>query len=167
MIARALLHEPQVIFLDEPTVGLDPQARLALWEILRTLHADGRTIVMTTHYMLEADQLCGRLAIIDHGKLLACDTPSALKAQAPGDTLIDLQLDGAADAAAVACRAVPGITRVDVTGDDLRAFCSRGGEALPALIRAAEGTARTVRNINLDKPSLETLFVSLTGRRLE
>ncbi|MHB1312828.1 MAG: ABC transporter ATP-binding protein [Gemmatimonadaceae bacterium] len=167
MIARALLHEPQVIFLDEPTVGLDPQARLALWEILRTLHRDGRTIVMTTHYMQEADQLCGRLAIIDHGQLLACDTPAALTAQAPGETLIDLQLDGAADEAAVACRAVPGISRVVVTGDDLRAFCSRGGEALPALIKAAEGAGRAVRNINLDKPSLETLFVSLTGRRLE
>ncbi len=167
MIARALLHEPRVIFLDEPTVGLDPQARLALWEILRALHADGRTIVMTTHYMQEADQLCQRLAIIDTGRLLACDTPAALKAQAPGDTLIDLQLDASADAAAAACRAVPGIGRVDVTGADLRAFCSRGGEALPALIRAAEGTGRTVRNINLDKPSLETLFVALTGRRLD
>ncbi|MCU1349762.1 MAG: transporter related protein, partial [Acidobacteria bacterium] len=87
MIARALIHEPQVIFLDEPTVGLDPQARLSLWEILRELHAQGRTIVMTTHYMEEADQLCDRLAIVDHGKLLALDTPARLKAQAPGDTL--------------------------------------------------------------------------------
>src|SRR5207253_7323126 len=84
MIARALIHEPQVIFLDEPTVGLDPQARLSLWEILRELHAQGRTIVMTTHYMEEADQLCDRLAIVDQGKLLALDTPSRLKAQAPG-----------------------------------------------------------------------------------
>src|SRR5207237_5059523 len=83
MIARALTHEPQVIFLDEPTVGLDPQARHDLWEILREMHAQGRTIVMTTHYMEEADQLCDRLAIIDHGKLLALDTPSRLKAQAP------------------------------------------------------------------------------------
>ena len=167
MIARALLHEPQVIFLDEPTVGLDPQARRALWDILLALHRDGRTIVMTTHYMAEADHLCGRVAIIDYGRLLACDTPASLKAQAPGDTLIDLQLDGAADEAAVACRAVPGIARVDVTGNDLRAFCSRGTEALPSLIKAAEATGRLVRNINLDKPSLETLFVSLTGRRLE
>ncbi len=76
MIARALLHEPQVVFLDEPTVGLDPQARLAFWDILRGLHAEGRTIVMTTHYMEEADQLCERIAIIDRGVLLACDTPA-------------------------------------------------------------------------------------------
>ena len=84
MIARALIHEPRVIFLDEPSVGLDPQARLALWEILRLLHAEGRTIVMTTHDMDEADRLCERLAIIDHGRLLALDTPSALKAAVPG-----------------------------------------------------------------------------------
>ena len=167
MIARALLHEPEVIFLDEPTVGLDPQARLGLWEILRALHRDGRTIVMTTHYMEEADQLCGRLAIIDRGKLLACDTPAALRAQAPGDTLIGLQLDGPADDAAMTCRFVAGISRVDTTGNDLRAFSSRGSEVLPALIKAVEGYGHAVQNINLVKPSLESLFVSLTGRRLE
>ena len=94
MIARALIHEPRVIFLDEPTVGLDPQARLGALGILRELHAQGRTIVMTTHYMEEADQLCDRLAIIDQGKLLALDTPAALKARAPGGTLVELTLDG-------------------------------------------------------------------------
>ena len=167
MIARALLHEPQVIFLDEPTAGLDPQARLAFWEILRALHRDGRTIVMTTHYMEEADQLCGRLGIVDHGKLLACDTPEALKARAPGETLIDLQLDGDADDVAIPCRFVEGVSRVDVSGNDLRAFCSRGGEALPALIKAVEARGHAVRNINLVKPSLVSLFVSLTGRRLD
>ena len=87
MIARALIHEPQVIFLDEPTVGLDPQTRLALWEILRELHAEGRTIVMTTHYMEEADKLCDRIAIVDRGELLELDTPAALKQRAPGGTL--------------------------------------------------------------------------------
>ncbi len=167
MIARALLHEPQVIFLDEPTVGLDPQARLSLWEILRTLHRDGRTIVMTTHYMEEADQLCGRLAIVDQGRLLACDTPAALKARAPGETLIDLQLDRPADGASDACRAVPGVSRVDVSDHDVRAYCMRGGEALPGLIKAVEAHGHTVRNINLAKPSLETLFIALTGRRLD
>src|SRR5205085_8454491 len=79
MIARALIHEPQVIFLDEPTVGMDPQTRLALWDILRRLHAEGRTIVMTTHYMEEADKLCDRIAIVDRGQLLELDTPEALK----------------------------------------------------------------------------------------
>jgi ABC-2 type transport system ATP-binding protein len=167
MIARALLHEPQVIFLDEPTVGLDPQARLALWDVLRALHREGRTIVMTTHYMQEADELCDRLAIIDRGKLLACDAPAVLRRRAPGSTLIDLTLDGPVAAAAERCRAVDGVSRVDVSGPDLRAHSDRGGEAIPALIRAAEEAGARVQNINLSKPSLETLFISLTGRKLD
>lgn len=167
MIARALLHEPQVIFLDEPTVGLDPKARLALWDLLRRLHREGRTIVMTTHYMQEADELCDRLAIIDRGKLLACDTTAALRAQAPGATLIDLSVEGDAEAAAGRCRAITGVSRVDVSAGDLRAYSDRGGELIPALIRAAEDAGGKVRNINLAKPSLETLFISLTGRKLD
>jgi ABC-2 type transport system ATP-binding protein len=167
MIARALLHEPQVIFLDEPTVGLDPKARLALWEVLRRLHREGRTIVMTTHYMQEADELCDRLAIIDRGRLLACESPEKLRAQAPGATLIDLSVEGDAQAAAGRCRALAGVSRVDVTSGDLRAYSDRGGELIPALIRAAEDAGCKVRNINLSKPSLETLFISLTGRKLD
>jgi ABC-2 type transport system ATP-binding protein len=167
MITRALLHEPRVMFLDEPTVGLDPQARHALWDILRRLHRDGRTIVMTTHYMEEADELCDRLAIIDRGKLLALDTPERLRLQAPGATLIDLFVEGDSSMAAGRCRAVPGVSRVDAVGDELRAFSDRGGEVIPALIRAAEEAGCLVRNINLSKPSLETLFISLTGRKLE
>src|ERR671939_1156669 len=105
MIARALIHEPSVLFLDEPTVGLDPQARLGLWDILRELHAQGRTIVMTTHYMEEAEQLCDRVAIIDRGRLLALDTPDALKARAPGGTLVELTLSGDAAPTLAAARA--------------------------------------------------------------
>jgi ABC-2 type transport system ATP-binding protein len=166
MISRALLHEPKVIFLDEPTVGLDPQARLALWDILRILSAQGRTIVMTTHYMQEADELCDRLAIVDRGKLLALDTPTRLKAQAPGSTLIDLTLDGDCPAAAALCRRIAGVQRVDEEDGGLRAYSDRGGELIPALIHAAEEAGCRVQNINLSKPSLETLFVSLTGRKL-
>jgi ABC-2 type transport system ATP-binding protein len=87
MIARALIHEPQILFLDEPTVGLDPVARKSLWAILRDLHTQGRTIIMTTHYMEEADQLSDRIALIDRGKLLALDTPSALKARTSDGSL--------------------------------------------------------------------------------
>lgn len=166
MIARALLHEPQVLFLDEPTVGLDPQARLALWEVLRRLHREGRTIVMTTHYMQEADELCDRLAIVDHGRLLACDSPAKLKALAPGDTRIDLSLEGDLERAAAECRRLDGVTRVDISGRDILAYAERGGELIPALIRAAEESGARVQNINLAKPSLESLFVSLTGRKL-
>jgi ABC-2 type transport system ATP-binding protein len=168
MIARALIHVPRVIFLDEPTVGLDPQARLALWDILRALHAEGRTIVMTTHYMEEADQLCDRLAIVDNGRLLALDTPANLKARAPGGTLVELVLDGDAAEAAAGCRLVPGVTRAESgAGGALRVYSDRGGEVIPDLIHAAERAGRRVRNIGLAAPSLETLFIDLTGRKLE
>ena len=166
MIVRALMHEPDIIFLDEPTVGLDPQARLDLWDILRDLHKRGRTIVMTTHYMDEADRLCDRLAIIDQGKLLALDTPRALKAKAPGGTLIELVLDGDAQPATKIAESIAGVSGVEARDGMLRAHSSRGGQILPALIEAAESTGRTVTDIHLLQPSLETLFVSLTGRKL-
>jgi ABC-2 type transport system ATP-binding protein len=167
MIARALVHEPRVIFLDEPTVGLDPQARLALWEILRALHAEGRTIVMTTHYMEEAEQLCDRVAIVDRGKLLACDAPDALEKQAPGGTLVELTLDGDAAPAREAAGAVAGVLKLEVAGDVLRVWHPGGGEAVAPLIAAAQRAGRAVTNIHLARPNLETLFLSLTGRRLD
>jgi ABC-2 type transport system ATP-binding protein len=166
MIVRALMHEPDIMFLDEPTVGLDPQARLGLWDILRDLHDRGRTIVMTTHYMDEADRLCDRLAIIDRGKLLALDSPRALKAKAPGGTLLELVLDGDAMPAAELAETLAGISRVEAQDGILRAHSDRGGQVLPALIEVAESTGRTVTDIHLLQPSLETLFVSLTGRKL-
>ncbi len=167
MIARALIHEPDVIFLDEPTVGLDPQARLALWDVLRDLHRQGRTIVMTTHYMEEADQLCDRLAIIDRGRLLALDTTAGLKAKAPGGTLIELELDEAANDAAVRVRELDGVVKADATGSTVRIQSSEGGRIISAAIEAAEAAGRHVKNITLKEPSLETLFIELTGRKLD
>jgi len=166
MIARALTHDPRVLFLDEPTVGLDPQARLALWDILRDLHRQGRTIVMSTHYMEEADQLCDRLAIIDQGKLLALDTPSRLKAQAPGDTLVEVTFDGDTAPLVEPARALDGVSNAETRGPLLRVFSRRGGQIIPALIDAGEARVLTVRDIHLSRPSLETLFISLTGRKL-
>jgi ABC-2 type transport system ATP-binding protein len=167
MIARALIHEPEILFLDEPTVGLDPQARLALWEILRSLHQQGRTIIMTTHYMEEADRLCDRLAIIDHGKLLALDTPARLKARAPGGTLLQITLDGEALQALQGVGSVPGVTKASGQGNELSVYAERAGESLPAILRALEQAGRVPVDIRLTPPSLETLFVSLTGRKLE
>jgi ABC-2 type transport system ATP-binding protein len=167
MIARALIHEPDVLFLDEPTVGLDPQARLALWEILRELHQQGRTILMTTHYMEEADQLCDRVAIVDAGKLLAFDTPAKLKARAPGGTAVELHLDREAAPTLDGARALPGVTRAEATGSMLRVFAERGGDVIPPLIHIAERHGLQIRDIRLFPPSLETLFISLTGRTIE
>ena len=167
MIARALIHEPDVLFLDEPTVGLDPQARLDLWAILRDLHAQGRTIVMTTHYMEEADRLCDRIAIVDRGKLLALDTPARLKERAPGGTLIELQLDAEAQRIVPAVTALEGVLRAEAQGNMLRAFSNRGGRIISPLIQVMEDAGLHVRNVGLTEPSLETLFVSLTGRKLD
>jgi ABC-2 type transport system ATP-binding protein len=167
MIARALIHEPQVIFLDEPTVGLDPQTRLSLWEILRELHGEGRTIVMTTHYMEEADKLCDRIAIVDRGQLLELDTPEALKQRAPGGTLVEMSLSGDAHSVVDAVRAVEGVLRVEAQGQVLRVFSDRGGRVISPVIQAAEENGVSVANISLTEPSLETLFVSRTGRKLD
>ena len=167
MIARALIHEPDVLFLDEPTVGLDPQARLDLWNILRDLHRQGRTIVMTTHYMEEADRLCERIAIVDRGKLLALDTPARLKERAPGGTLIELHIDGDAAGIAGSVSALSGVLRAEVRDGVLRVFSDRGGRIISPLIQIVEDAGLHVRNIGLTEPSLETLFVSLTGRKLD
>lgn len=167
MIARALIHDPDVLFLDEPTVGLDPQARLDLWEILRALHGQGRTIVMTTHYMEEADRLCERIGIVDRGKLLALDTPARLKERAPGGTLIELQLDRGAEAVVPNAAALDGVARAEARDALLRVFSERGGRIISPLIQVVEDAGLHVRNIGLTEPSLETLFVSLTGRKLD
>ena len=167
MIARALIHEPQVIFLDEPTVGLDPQTRLSLWQILRELHAEGRTIVMTTHYMEEADKLCDRIAIIDRGELLELDTPDALKQRAPGGTLVEISVSGDAGALVDRVRALDGVLRAEGQGQMLRVYSDRGGRVISPVIAVVEDGGATVTNISLTEPSLETLFVSRTGRKLD
>jgi ABC-2 type transport system ATP-binding protein len=166
MIARALMHEPDVLFLDEPTAGLDPQSRLALWDVLREMSAQGRTIVMTTHYMEEADRLCERVAIVDQGRLLALDTPAALKTRAPGGTMVQLTLDGDAAPAAAAAHDLPGLLRIEASHERLTAYAERPGEVIAALLRAAEQNGRAVKDVHLVPPSLETLFVSMTGRSL-
>ena len=170
MIARALIHEPSVIFLDEPTVGLDPQARLSLWEILRTLHEAGRTIVLTTHYMDEAEKLCDRVAIIDRGRLLALDDTDALRAQAPGGTLVELTLDGEGTEAVRRAQVVEGVLRVEVAPtapNVLRVYSDRGGRVISPLLQAVEESGRVATNVALTPPSLDTLFISLTGRKLD
>ncbi|GAB4162376.1 MAG: ABC transporter ATP-binding protein [Planctomycetota bacterium] len=167
MIARALIHEPEILFLDEPTVGLDPNARRDLWDVLRDLHDHGRTIVMTTHYMEEADRLCQRVAIVDQGRLLALDTPAALKAREPGGTLIEVTLDGDAGESAAGAAVLDGVEQAAARGSVMHVYSRRGGAMVPPLIRIAESRGRSVVNIRLTQPSLESLFVSMTGRKLE
>jgi ABC-2 type transport system ATP-binding protein len=174
MIARALMHDPKVLLLDEPTTGLDPQARRQLWETLHELHGRGLTIILTTHYMEEADRLCERLAIIDHGKLLVTDTPEALKRSLPGGRILDLWVR-AADTLAPALLAVEGVLRhedlpVDPGERDgvqrLRLFVEPKDGVLDEILHKVREEKAALHHVSLTSPSLEDLYIHLTGKEL-
>lgn len=167
MVARAILHRPQVLFLDEPTAGLDPQSRLALWDILEELHADGQTILLTTHHMDEADQLCDRVAIMDHGRLLALDTPTALKRSTGAASIVRVTADGDLHRLAGALRAeVDGVEDAQVLDGQLRLRASRTTGLLPRIVSASERAGVVVSDLSIAEPTLETVFIDLTGRDL-
>jgi ABC-2 type transport system ATP-binding protein len=167
MVARAIMHRPATLFLDEPTAGLDPQSRIALWEILRELHGDGQTIMMNTHYMEEADHLCDRVAIIDHGHLLALGSPAELKRTVGADTVVTISAAGDLDALARALAAdLPDGQRVDRVDSTVR-VAVRGSEGvLPAVFTSAERGGFDVTDVSVAEPSLETVFINLTGKDL-
>jgi ABC-2 type transport system ATP-binding protein len=163
-VARAISHGPAVLFLDEPTAGLDPQSRLALWSIVRDLRNEGTAVFLTTHNMLEADELCGRVAIIDHGRILQCDTPEALRRSTGAETVIDLRVDGARVALADILRRLPHVASVAETADGLRLLASTRENMLQHVVEAARGHA--IADISVREPTLETVFIELTGRAL-
>ena len=165
MVARAIMHRPQILFLDEPTAGLDPQSRLALWEIVGDLHSRGQTILLTTHYMEEADQLCGRVAIMDHGVFLALDTPAGLKHSIGADTEVCLTGTGDVDALAGHMRSLEHVTDARVV-DGVVHVWMRGRPKLPALIADADAAAFSVSDVHVTEPTLETVFINLTGKDL-
>ena len=167
MVARAIMHRPAVLFLDEPTAGLDPQSRIALWEILGELHRDGQTILLTTHYMEEADQLCDRLAIIDHGRLLAADTPSALKQSVGVDAMVSITAVGDLEQLAAVLRSgVSDASKVEVADGVVRLWSPRTAGILPRIIDVAEAAGFTVTDLSASAPTLETVFIQLTGKDL-
>jgi ABC-2 type transport system ATP-binding protein len=167
MVARAIFHNPAVLFLDEPTAGLDPQSRLALWEMLQELNHSGQTVVLTTHYMEEADQLCTRVAIMDHGKVLALDTPANLKKSTGADTIVTVKVarDGERLARALgdelsgvmATRVVDNVVTLQVEGAD---------RLVPRVVNVAEGINIEIIDLAVAEPSLETVFINLTGKEL-
>ncbi|HEX7529968.1 MAG TPA: ATP-binding cassette domain-containing protein [Pyrinomonadaceae bacterium] len=166
-IARALMHNPAILFLDEPTTGLDPQSRHAMWDLLSELHAKGQTILLTTHYMEEADLLCERAAIIDHGKLLALDSPAQLKRSVPGGYLIELMARGGLnDSFANALRALPGVVDVKQEQERVRIYADRAEGLLANAMRLASEQGVMVTDAHVAEPSLENLFLHLTGRSL-
>src|ERR1035437_6744742 len=167
MVARAIFHRPAVLFLDEPTAGLDPQIRLVLWEILGELNREGQTILLTTHYMEEADQLCDRVAIMDHGRILALDTPQELKRSVGADTIVTGRAAGGMGALAERLsgeNAGGGPTRRVDGGVELHV---REAERLvPRVVNAAEDAGFELADLSVSEPSLETVFISLTGKEL-
>ena len=167
MVARAIFHRPAVLFLDEPTAGLDPQSRLALWDTLRELNAQGQTIMLTTHYMEEADQLCGRVAIMDRGRILALDTPGALKQQIHADTIVTVTASGDPDQlAGVLSDRVPGVTRTRPIEGGVELHVVGNDRLLPKVLAAAEDSGFPVLDLSVTQPTLETVFINLTGKEL-
>ena len=157
MMARAIFHRPAVLFLDEPTAGLDPQSRLALWEILGELNREGQTILLTTHYMEEADQLCDRVAIMDHGKILALDTPAALKQSVGADTIVTVKADG--DTQALAERLpseIDGVTQTRVIDGGVELHVKGAERLVPRVVSAAESGGFDLVDLSVSEPSLET-----------
>ena len=166
-IARALMHEPAILFLDEPTTGLDPQSRRMLWDLLTELNHKGLTILLTTHYMEEADQLCGRTAIIDHGKLLALDSPAQLKRSVPGGYLVELQVRGdVPDRFVASLRSLPGVVEVKPDHDHVRVYADHAEGLLANAMRAAGEQNVMITDAHVAEPSLENFFLHLTGRSL-
>jgi ABC-2 type transport system ATP-binding protein len=166
-IARAMMHDPQVLFLDEPSSGLDPQTRLLLWEIVREYNQSGKTILLTTHNMEEADALCQRLAIVDHGRVIALGTPRELKASVPGGFLLRLRFGHHSPDLLQRLQALAGVREVraiDGNGADL--YADRGGSLVPEIATLALSSSVELCDVHISEPSLENLFLHHTGRSL-
>lgn len=166
-IARAMMHEPKVLFLDEPSAGLDPQTRLLLWDLIRRDNERGTTILLTTHNMEEADALCSRVAIVDHGKLIALGTPQELKRSVPGGYVVRVTLAAAPAELLDRFQKLPGVTEVRSSGDGaVDLYADRGGALVPEIARLASEAAVELRDVRISEPSLENLFLHHTGRSL-
>jgi ABC-2 type transport system ATP-binding protein len=167
MVARSIFHRPAVLFMDEPTSGLDPQSRLALWEILGELNRDGQTIVLMTHYMEEADRLCDRVAIMDHGRFLALGTPASLKAGVGADSIVTVKVAGdPAGLAAVLGQEIEGATRARQVDGGAEVHVSGSSGVLPAVIAITERRGDKLLDVAVAEPTLETVFINLTGKNL-
>jgi ABC-2 type transport system ATP-binding protein len=166
-IARAMMHDPQVLFLDEPSAGLDPQTRILLWEIIREYHQAGRTVLLTTHNMEEADALCQRLAIIDHGHVIAVGTPEQLKTSIPGGFLLRLRFGNQTAELVQRLQSLAGVREVrasDSTGADV--YADRGGSLISEIANLASNLGAELSDVHISEPSLENLFLHHTGRSL-
>ncbi len=166
-IARAMMHDPEVLFLDEPSAGLDPQTRLLLWEIVRAYNKPGKTILWTTHNMEEADALCHRVAIVDHGRVIALGRPEELKRSIPGGYLIRLQFQPRSPELLARLEHLQGVTEVRAVGETgVDLYADRGGPLVPEVVNLALPLRVNISDVHISEPSLENLFLHHTGRSL-
>ena len=164
-IGLGLIHGPQLVFMDEPTTGLDPQGRARLWSEIRRLKATGMTVFLTTHYLEEADALCDRLAIIDHGRIVAEGTPEQLKRDIAGD-VISLGLAADQDRALALLQTEPYVRKAGIEPSGLRLYVDRGEAAMPTVLRLLDGSGFELQTISLSRPSLDDVFLQQTGHSL-
>ena len=164
-IGLGIVHRPSVLFLDEPTTGLDPQARARMWDEIRALRAGGTTVFLTSHYLEEADALADRLAIIDHGLIVAEGSANELKRQVAGD-VITIGVDGAVEHVLAAVRSQAFVREATGENDLVRLYVDQGDTAVPQLIRVLDGAGLRANSLTLARPSLDDVFLRQTGRSL-
>ena len=167
-LALGMVHRPALLFLDEPTTGLDPQSRARLWDEVRALRDQGTTVLLTTHYLDEADSLCDRVAIMDSGQIVACDTPEQLKREIAGDVLVlgFGPLAGDLDAASDALQSQPFVRQLYAQDLTLHLHIDHGASALPAVLRILDGLRIELQTVELTRPTLDDIFLRQTGRSL-
>ena len=164
-IGLGLVHDPQLLFLDEPTTGLDPQSRARVWDEVRRMHDRGTTVFLTTHYLDEADALCDRIAIIDHGKIVTLGSPEELKREVAGD-LVTLSVKGDQQAALDLLKGQPFVRESATEEGSIRLYVDRGEVAMPAILRLLDSAGMQLLTIGLQRPSLDDVFLRKTGRSL-
>jgi len=163
-IALALVHDPEIIFLDELTTGLDPQARRAMWELIKEIRDQGKTVFLTTHYMEEAERLCDRVAILDRGKIIALDSPTGLIAHLGGENRILFTLEGKVEAERF--KKLPHVSRVERIDGKIVLYSSKSSATLLELIKEAESNGWSLQDLHVQRATLEDVFLTLTGREL-
>ena len=174
-VACALIGDPELLFLDEPTTGLDPQSRRQLWDVIRDTRGRGRTVLLTTHYMDEAERLCDRVAVVDHGRVIAMGPPAELIARRGGAHVVEFALNGSAAAAGASAAlapeearllALPAVRAARVEADGIALTVTEPHVAIPALLELLRGQGAALARLTTRHVSLEDVFVSLTGRHL-
>jgi len=165
-LAAGLIHEPRLLFLDEPTTGLDPQARLAVWELIKHFQSEGVTILLTTHYMEEADYLCGRVAIMDKGKVISLDSPARLKHSIGKLEIIEMKTKGVPKHLPAELHKLKGVKKVVRTSDGLRVLTPGANELVARVVTLASFAGVRIDSINVVQPTLEDVFITLTGKTL-